>query len=447
MAAAFPDSLPSFTSKTDGQTIEEEHINDPQEEIVAIATKVGIDDDSNPDSLDYHIHSGSSLDSGHKHSIATISGDIPEGRVSRAGSPIHARLSENEVVSGSWAFPDATFTSGYGALPTANNRLRIGAGGSSPNSVSVVWGDGSGKAMVFGTNVGGVFTPTHAFYDQGDARIGKKLRVGSIAPALGLLNIAASNGTPGSAQLLFDAGTLLGIPISGCMEYDGEDLYFTTAGGVRDKLTNVNLSADGIAYDPAGQANLSATDVQAAITEIHNEWLHKSGGVLTGALTLNADPTANLGAATKQYVDSLRANLLGTVNVKNIATTSTTPVTMLDSTPTYNVPHGKMLEFEIGGEGYVSRASFSGVANMYVCFELWEGSPLSVKARWLTQVPIVWDGAATTVYARVPSPRFRVSFAPGSHTFDIRVFVSNALYTYQSPRSGSNNSNLTVVDW
>jgi hypothetical protein len=29
-----------------------------------------------------------------------------------------------------------------------------------------------------------------------------------------------------------------------------------------------------------------------------------SGGTLTGNLILNANPTANLGAATKQYVDS-----------------------------------------------------------------------------------------------------------------------------------------------
>ena len=32
-------------------------------------------------------------------------------------------------------------------------------------------------------------------------------------------------------------------------------------------------------------------------------YLEKSGGTMTGALVLNADPSANLGAATKQYAD------------------------------------------------------------------------------------------------------------------------------------------------
>ena len=35
-----------------------------------------------------------------------------------------------------------------------------------------------------------------------------------------------------------------------------------------------------------------------------NQKLDKSGGALTGELTLSADPTADLGAATKQYVDT-----------------------------------------------------------------------------------------------------------------------------------------------
>jgi hypothetical protein len=37
-------------------------------------------------------------------------------------------------------------------------------------------------------------------------------------------------------------------------------------------------------------------------------YLKKSGGTLTGALTLNADPTQNLQAATKQYVDNVASS-------------------------------------------------------------------------------------------------------------------------------------------
>ena len=37
--------------------------------------------------------------------------------------------------------------------------------------------------------------------------------------------------------------------------------------------------------------------------------LNLAGGTMTGALTLNADPTTNLEAATKQYVDSVGASI------------------------------------------------------------------------------------------------------------------------------------------
>ena len=38
--------------------------------------------------------------------------------------------------------------------------------------------------------------------------------------------------------------------------------------------------------------------------------LPMSGGTMTGALTLSDDPTENLQAATKQYVDNLIGNIL-----------------------------------------------------------------------------------------------------------------------------------------
>jgi len=52
------------------------------------------------------------------------------------------------------------------------------------------------------------------------------------------------------------------------------------------------------------QAALSITESQ--ISDF-GTYLPTSGGTMTGSLTLNADPTANLQAATKQYVDTLAA--------------------------------------------------------------------------------------------------------------------------------------------
>ena len=67
-------------------------------------------------------------------------------------------------------------------------------------------------------------------------------------------------------------------------------------------LAETKASASTSANLQTQIATLSAT----MATSISNH-LPLSGGTLTGALTLNANPTANLGAATKQYVDNLTA--------------------------------------------------------------------------------------------------------------------------------------------
>lgn len=67
-------------------------------------------------------------------------------------------------------------------------------------------------------------------------------------------------------------------------------------------LAETKASASTSANVQTQIATLSAT----MATSISNH-LPLSGGTLTGALTLNADPTADLGAATKQYVDNLTA--------------------------------------------------------------------------------------------------------------------------------------------
>lgn len=63
---------------------------------------------------------------------------------------------------------------------------------------------------------------------------------------------------------------------------------------------------------------MSPALVKAAIDKTLSDknFLQKSGGTMAGNLILNADPTANLGAATKQYVDT---------NVNNVKT-ALTPV-------------------------------------------------------------------------------------------------------------------------
>lgn len=65
--------------------------------------------------------------------------------------------------------------------------------------------------------------------------------------------------------------------------------------------TTTEASVKGLGS--SAYTNTSAFATAAQGTKADNA-MPKSGGAFTGAVTLNADPTANLGAATKQYVDS-----------------------------------------------------------------------------------------------------------------------------------------------
>lgn len=73
----------------------------------------------------------------------------------------------------------------------------------------------------------------------------------------------------------------------------------------------VKLTVDGTAYDNIAVTGLgsaayteSSAYATAAQGTLASNAMPKSGGTFTGTVTLNADPTNNLHAATKQYVDS-----------------------------------------------------------------------------------------------------------------------------------------------
>ena len=72
------------------------------------------------------------------------------------------------------------------------------------------------------------------------------------------------------------------------------------------KLTVNGTATDNIAVKGLGSAAYTASSAYATSaqgTKADNA-MPKSGGTFTGAVTLNADPNAALGAATKQYVDN-----------------------------------------------------------------------------------------------------------------------------------------------
>lgn len=82
------------------------------------------------------------------------------------------------------------------------------------------------------------------------------------------------------------------------------------------KLTVDGAATDNIAVKGLGSAAYTASSAYATAaqgTKADNA-MPKAGGTFTGAVTLNADPTAALGAATKQYVDSAKTSATSSAN-------------------------------------------------------------------------------------------------------------------------------------
>jgi hypothetical protein len=71
----------------------------------------------------------------------------------------------------------------------------------------------------------------------------------------------------------------------------------------------------------------------ADVTDLQNNKVAKAGDTMTGKLTLDGDPTANLHAATKQYVDGAVQN----ASFVEIAGDTMTGKLTLDGDPTANL--------------------------------------------------------------------------------------------------------------
>ena len=114
--------------------------------------------------------------------------------------------------------------------------------------------------------------------------------------------LAGSNGT--SAQT-FSAGAkdvFMTLP-SARAAFANDDVTFANV-SVTGTVDGRDIAADGTKLDTV-ETNADVTD-SANVTS--SGALMRSGGTMTGSLILNADPTDALGAATKQYVDTLAAS-------------------------------------------------------------------------------------------------------------------------------------------
>jgi hypothetical protein len=93
--ASFPTTLKNFISKLTGGVIEASHINDLQDEVSALETKVGVNNSSVTTSLDYLVKNTASVNPGHKHSTASISNFDLE-------SPTNGQVPQYNSTSGKW---------------------------------------------------------------------------------------------------------------------------------------------------------------------------------------------------------------------------------------------------------------------------------------------------------------------------------------------------------
>jgi hypothetical protein len=128
---------------------------------------------------------------------------------------------------------------------------------------------------------------------------------------------AVINGAPGALDTLNELSAALGDDANYATTITNTLSSITNAGFTHSiATTNVHGIADTTALATMSYADNTATLISnnavtthsSDTTDVHGiedteDLMKKSGSTMTGTLTLNADPTANLHAATKRYVD------------------------------------------------------------------------------------------------------------------------------------------------
>ena len=108
-------------------------------------------------------------------------------------------------------------------------------------------------------------------------------------------------------------------------------LNFKDASGVLNEIypitkkENVQGLAEFISNSLAGYAKKTDLDSYATESEVNTKlesYLPKSGGTLTGVLTLKSAPTADLQAATKKYVDDKTPLIIDASSITSMETTN-----------------------------------------------------------------------------------------------------------------------------
>jgi hypothetical protein len=96
-----------------------------------------------------------------------------------------------------------------------------------------------------------------------------------------------------------------------CFIYDGT--YFRMENGSTASTSSYGYTKLSSSTSSTSTSLAATPSAVKSAYDLANAAMPKSGGTMTGTLTLNADPTANLEAATKQYVDNVLSAALGDI--------------------------------------------------------------------------------------------------------------------------------------
>jgi hypothetical protein len=106
---ALPTSKTTFTTKTNGDVLEASHVNDIQTAVTGVENTVGITGSTDPNSLKYKVENTSSVNPGHKHTLAGALTDVV------ITSPTNGQALAYNTATSKWentsvAVPDASTT-------------------------------------------------------------------------------------------------------------------------------------------------------------------------------------------------------------------------------------------------------------------------------------------------------------------------------------------------
>ncbi len=109
MTTNYPTTIDTYTTHSNGESIEASHVNNLQDAVSALETKIGIDNSAVTTALDYKIKSTSSIDPGHKH---TLAGSISDVLISGLtdGEVLTYNLASSKWINSSTSAPDASTT-------------------------------------------------------------------------------------------------------------------------------------------------------------------------------------------------------------------------------------------------------------------------------------------------------------------------------------------------